>query len=69
MPANKPKHPAESISIELLYSLKELVELKEMKENFSDDNLDDYNRRKPLAWINAKRLVKKYQFLGVGVKS
>ena len=49
--------------LELLYALRELVELKEIKEK--DGETEDYIKRKPLAWSKAKRLVHKYRWFGV----
>lgn len=73
-PPIKPPRAKEEIALELLDALKELVELKEMKEKYEsldqfinqDSRLiDEYLRRKPLAWITAKRLVVKFKYLGV----
>jgi len=56
--------------IEVHRALKELVELKELKDSFElnlcypdkkQDIIDEYDRRKPLAWATAKRVIKKFE--------
>lgn len=60
------------IAVELKSALKELVDLKKIKdesENLAplkrEEMLKDYRRRKPAAWARARRLVHKYKLLGV----
>jgi hypothetical protein len=58
----------------LYCALLELVRLKEMKELLSAESSpekfmqhvemeDDYKRRKPLAWLNARQAIKAYENL------
>lgn len=55
------------ILIEVFDSLKELVELKKIKEEKGET--DAYLNRKPLAWATAKRIVQKYKNNWWGVKA
>lgn len=51
-----------STAMEFLYCLRELVELKEIKETHGET--EDYLKRKTLAWSTAKRLVYQNKYFG-----
>lgn len=48
---------------ELLSALRELVDLKNIKD--TQGETEDYLKRKPLAWITAKRLLVQHKNHGI----